>query len=108
LCLKDARDAAIPCSAAALAGTSRPAGMRLTCCPGIRQGASREAAQLQPGAMHSLDVSLVAPGAWQVVCRTANHYADGMTAIIDVASNGARSALARVQLRRRSLSAARA
>jgi uncharacterized cupredoxin-like copper-binding protein len=62
---------------------------RLTCRPGSRQGASREAAQLQPGAMHSLDVALVAPGAWQVVCRTANHYADGMTAIIDVASNGA-------------------
>ena len=70
-------------------GITRFAGMRLTCRPGRRQGASREAAQLQPGAMHSLDVSLVAPGAWQVVCRTANHYAAGMTAIIDVASNGA-------------------
>ncbi len=68
--------------------------MRLTRGPASRQGASREAAQLQPGAMHSLDVSLVAPGAWQVVCRTANHYADGMTAIIDVAPNGAPPALA--------------
>ena len=53
------------------------------------QGARREASQLIPGAMHSMDVTLTSPGPWLVQCRTANHQADGMTATIDVAPNGA-------------------
>ncbi|KAK9841799.1 hypothetical protein WJX81_003935 [Elliptochloris bilobata] len=52
------------------------------------EGSRREAAQLIPGSMRSMDVFLVQPGPWTVQCRTANHYADGMTATIDVAPNG--------------------
>ena len=39
--------------------------------------------------MRSMDVALTAPGPWLVQCRTANHLANGMTATIDVAPNGA-------------------
>lgn len=53
------------------------------------QSARREASQLIPGAMRSVDVSLTSPGPWLVQCRTANHLANGMTATIDVAPNGA-------------------
>ena len=38
-----------------------------------------------------MDVDLTSPGPWLVQCRTANHLANGMTATIDVAPNGARS-----------------
>ena len=55
------------------------------------QGARREASQLIPGSMRSMDVALTAPGPWLVQCRTANHQANGMTATIDVAPNGARA-----------------
>ena len=53
------------------------------------QGARREASQLIPGSMRSMDVELTAPGPWLVQCRTANHLANGMTATINVAPNGA-------------------
>ena len=64
------------------------------------QGARREASQLIPGSMRTMDVALTSPGPWLVQCRTAKHQANGMTATIDVAPNGAHHRLVHAHAKR--------